>query len=135
MMGRRLNVSILVTSGTQLMCSFGAAPSVLNVLPASKVLCGAPAANIMDNVAMTNIPPFGMCSSLANPAVSAATAAASGVLTPQPCTPVIAGPWAPGSPNVMVGGKPAVNNTCKLMCSYAGVISITTPAQTKTMTS
>ena len=53
-------MSVLVTSGTQLMCSFGAAPSALNVLPASKVMCGTPVANIMDNVAMTNIMPFGM---------------------------------------------------------------------------
>lgn len=128
-------MSVLVTSGTQLMCSFGTAPSVLNVLPASKVMCGTPVANIMDNVAMTNIMPFAMCTSLANPAVSAATAAAYGVLTPQPCTPVIVGPWAPGTPTCLVGGKPAVNNTCSLMCSYAGVISVTSPAQTTTTTS
>lgn len=125
----------LVTSGTQLMCSFGAAPSVLNVLPASKVMCGAPVANIMDNVAMTNIPPFGMCMSMTNPAVSAATAAAAGVLTPQPCTPVIAGPWTPGATTCLVGGKPAVTNTCSLMCSYAGMITVTSPAQTTTTTS
>lgn len=126
-------MSILVTSGTQLMCSFGTAPSALTVLPASRVMCGAPVANIMDNVPMVNVMPFAMCTSLANPAVSAATAAAWGVLTPQPCTPVIAGPWAPGVATVMVGGKPAVNNTCKLMCSYAGVIQVATPAQTTTM--
>ena len=126
-------MSILVTSGTQLMCSFGTAPSALNVLPLSRVMCGAPAANIMDNVPMVNIMPFAMCTSLANPTVSAATAAAAGVLTPMPCVPVIAGPWAPGSATVMVGGKPAVNNTCKLMCAYAGVIQAVTPAQTTTM--
>lgn len=126
-------MSILVTSGTQLMCSFGTVPSVFNVLPASRVMCGNPAANIMDNVPMTNIMPFGMCTSLANPTVSAATTAALGVLTPQPCIPSIVGPWAPGSATVMVGGKPAVNNTCKLMCAYAGVIQVVTPAQTTTM--
>lgn len=126
-------MSLLVTSGTQLMCSFGTAPSALNVLPASRVMCGAPVANIMDKAPFVNVMPFAMCTSMANPMVSAATAAALGVLTPQPCMPVIAGPWAPGSATVMVGGKPAVNNTCKLMCSYAGVIQVTTPAQTKTM--
>ena len=126
-------MAILLTAGTQLMCSFGAAPSALNVLPVSKVMCGAPVANIMDQVPMTNIMPFGMCSSLANPTVSAATSAAAGVLTPIPCIPVIAGPWAPGSPTVMVGGKPAVNNTCKCMCSYGGVIQATAPAQQTTM--
>ncbi len=114
-------------------CSFGAAPSSLAVLPVNRCQCGAPAANIMSNVPMVNIPPFGMCTSMANPAVSAATAAAYGVLTPQPCTPVTAGPWAPGSPTVMVAGQPALNNTSKLMCSYAGVIQIVAPAQTTTM--
>lgn len=111
-------MSIIVTSGAQLMCSFGMAPSALNVLPAGKVLCSnMPAACIMDNVPMVNIMPFGMCTSLANPQVAAATAAALGVLTPMPCIPVIAAPWAPGSPTVLVGGKPAVNNTCKCMCN------------------
>ena len=115
------------------MCSFGAAPSALNVLPVSRVMCGAPVANIMDQVPMVNIMPFGMCSSLANPTVAAATAAALGVLTPMPCIPATAGPWAPGSPTVMVGGKPAVNNTCKCMCSYGGVIQAVSPAQQTTM--
>ena len=86
-----------------------------------------PAATIMDNVCTT----FGMCSSLANPTVASATAAALGVLTPMPCTPVIPGPWAPGCPTVMVCGKPLLNHTSKLMCAYGGVIQVTmTPAMT-----
>lgn len=126
-------MSVLVTSGTQLMCSFGAAPSVLQVLPTGKVLCGTPVANIMDSAPIVNVSPFGMCTSMANPMVSAATAAAMGVLTPQQCIPAIIGPWSPGSATVMVGGKPAVNNTCKLMCAYAGVIQVVVPAQMTTM--
>ena len=67
----------LVCAGAQLMCSFGMAPSVLAVTPQNKVLCGGPpAANILDNKPVANIPPFGMCSSLANPTVASATAAA-----------------------------------------------------------
>ena len=121
-------MAIIVTSGAQLMCSFGMAPSVLNVLPNAKVMCSnMPAASIMDNIPMTNIMPFGMCTSMANPQVSAATSAAMGVLTPMPCTPVISAPWAPGSPTVLVGGKPALNNTCKCMCNWAGVIQIVNP--------
>lgn len=126
-------MSMLVTNGATLMCSFGMAPSTLAVLPASRVFSGTPAANIGDCIPNTNILPFGMCSSLANPAVASATSAAMGVLTPQPCTPVIAGTWLPGSPTVMIGGKPAVNQTCKCMCAYAGVIQITNPGQTKAM--
>lgn len=119
-----------VCGGAQLMCSFGAAPSVFNVLPASKVMTTMPLANIMDNKPMVNIMPFGMCSSMANPQVASATAAAAGVLTPMPCMPVISAPWAPGSPTVLIGGKPALNNTCKLMCNWGGVIQITNPGTT-----
>ena len=61
-----------------MMCSFGAAPSALSVLPANKTMIGAPAANIMDNKPMVNIPPFGVCISLANPMVASATARRSG---------------------------------------------------------
>ncbi|MGE5692793.1 MAG: DUF4280 domain-containing protein [Candidatus Zixiibacteriota bacterium] len=119
----------LVTSGAMMMCSFGMAPSTLNVLPANKVTGGIAAANIMDNKPFVNIPPFGMCMSLANPQVAAATAAAMGVLTPQPCLPVIPAPWAPGSPNMLIGGVPALNDMSKCMCAWAGVIQITFPGQ------
>ncbi len=117
-----------VCSGATLTCAFGMAPSVLNVLPAARVMTGAPTATIMDNVPLVNIMPFGMCTNPANPTVAAATAAASGVLTPMPCIPVIPAPWAPGSPTVLVGGKPALNNSSKLMCAYGGVINIANPA-------
>lgn len=126
-------MSMLVANGATMMCSFGMAPSTLVVSPASRVLSGTPAANIGDCIPNTNIMPFGMCSSMANPTVAAATSAAAGVLTPQPCVPVIAGTWVPGSPTVLIGGKPALNQTCKCMCAYAGVIQIMNPGQTKTM--
>ena len=74
-----------------------------------------------------------MCTSIANPAVSAATAAALGVLTPMPCIPVTVAPWIPGSPRVLVGSKPALNNSSKLMCSWGGVITILMPGQVTTM--
>ena len=48
----------------------------------------------MDNQPIANIAPFGVCISLANPAVAAATAAAMGVLVPLPCMPVTPAPWA-----------------------------------------
>jgi len=100
------------------------------VLPTNRTMTSSvPAANIMDNIPMVNILPFGMCMSLANPTVASATAAAMGVLTPMPCIPVTPGPWIPGSPTVMLGKMPALNNSCKLMCAYAGVISIIVPGQ------
>jgi hypothetical protein len=89
-----------------------------------------PAANIMDHVPMTNIMPFGMCSSPANPQVAAATAAALGVLTPQPCIPATSAPWVPGSPKVMLANQPALDDTSTCLCNWAGVITITNPGQT-----
>jgi hypothetical protein len=90
---------------------------------------GTPAATIMDHIPIANIPPFGMCICPANPMVAAATAAALGVLTPMPCLPVIPAPWAPGSPTVMIGKIPALNNTCQAMCAWGGMIAIVTPGQ------
>ncbi|HSK38195.1 MAG TPA: DUF4280 domain-containing protein [Arenibaculum sp.] len=116
-------------SGAMMQCSFGTAPSTLNVLPVNRVNAGgAPAANIMDFAPIVNIPPFGMCTSLANPTVAAATAAALGVLTPMPCVPVTT-PWVPGAPTVLLANMPTLNDSSKCMCAWAGVISITMPGQ------
>lgn len=118
-----------VCMGATLQCSFGAAPSTLVVLPANRFLVDTPAANIMDNKPLVNIPPFGMCSSLANPAVAAATAAALGVLTPMPCVPVTSAPWVPGVPTFQIANIPAVDSNCKLMCNWGGVIQVVNPGQ------
>ena len=126
-------MGIAVCGGAMLACSFGMAPSSLTVLPQNKVLTSMPLANIMDNKPMVNIMPFGMCSCMGNPTVAAATAAAMGALTPMPCVPVTTAPWAPGSPTVLIGGQPALNNTCKLMCNWGGVIQITYPGTTNIM--
>jgi hypothetical protein len=127
-------MAVQCVMGAMMMCTFGVAPSSLVVLPANRANSGGPPkANIMDNKPIVNIPPFGMCMSLANPTVAAATAAALGVLTPMPCIPMTTAPWVPGSPTVMVGGMPALNNTCQLMCNWAGVITITSPGQVTNM--
>ena len=101
-------------------CSFGVAPAVLSVSSQQTVkICGMPAATIMDNKFPT----------LLNPTVASATSAALGVLTPMPCQPALVAPWAPGVPTVMVCGKPLLNNSCKLMCAYGGIIQVNmTPA-------
>lgn len=122
-------MGVLVTTGTMVQCTFGVAPSSLNVLPISRTMAGTPAANIMDNKPMVNVLPFGMCNSMSNPMVAAATAAALGAFTPMPCIPVTAAPWVPGSPTVMIGNMPAVNNSCKLMCNWGGVIQVVAPGQ------
>lgn len=119
-----------VCMGAMLMCSFGAAPGSLVVLPANRTFAGGPAAaNIMDNKPMVNIPPFAMCNSPANPMVAAATAAAMGVLTPMPCIPATVAPWVPGAPTVLIGNMPALDSQSKLMCNWGGVIQINVPGQ------
>lgn len=120
-----------VCMGAMLKCSMGVAPSSLVVLPKNKVMTSyVPAANIMDHIPMTNIMPFGMCQSPSNPMVAAATAAAMGVLTPMPCVPNTPAPWVPGSPTVLLANMPALNDSSKLMCIWAGVIEVTNPGQT-----
>lgn len=120
-----------VCSGATLQCSFGVAPSMLNVLPQNRMLtAGMPAANIMDHIPLVNILPFGMCQSLANPMVAGATAAALGVLTPMPCIPATATPWIPGGPATMLlGNMPSLDSNSTLMCNWAGVIKIVMPGQ------
>lgn len=125
-------MGFMVCNGATLQCSFGMAPSSLVVLPIDRVLATMPAATIMDNKPFMNILPFGMCTSLSNPAVASATSAALGVLTPMPCTPMTAAPWAPGCPTVLIANKPALNNSSKLMCSFGGVIQIVYGGQMKT---
>ncbi len=68
---------------------------------------------------------------MANPQVAAATAAALGVLTPQPCMLVAAGTWVPANPAVLVGGAPCLTSESQLVCGNGmGTIMITSPGQT-----
>lgn len=126
-------MSLQVCMGAQLTCTFGVAPSQLIVPPANKTLTITPDATIMDNKPIVNIPPFGMCSSIANPQVASATTAALGVLTPMPCLPVIPAPWTPGSPTVLIGGQPALNNLSVCNCTWGGVIQIAGAGQQDTV--
>lgn len=123
-----------VVNGALLMCTFGAAPSSLVVLPLNRTMAAnQPAANIMDNKPMVNILPFAMCMSLANPTVAAATAAALGVLTPMPCIPMTTAPWAPGASKTMIANMPALTNTSQCVCNWGGVITVNFPGQVTVM--
>lgn len=122
-------LDLLVASNTILTCTFGTAPAKLNVFPDARIIYkGQPLATVMDNRPIQNIIPFGMCTSMANPAVAAATAAALGVLTPMPCMPMPCGPWSISKPSVLLAGKPCLTSSSKLMCAYGGQISITPQA-------
>lgn len=120
----------VVANTANIQCSFGLAPSVFTVLPVNRTMASSqPAATIMDQKPFMNIPPFGMCTSMANPTVMAATIAAFGALTPMPCTPVVPAPWMPGSPTVTIGGVPALTNSSQCVCAYGGAITIMAPGQ------
>lgn len=125
---------VQVVNSAQLACSFGTLPSNLVVLPARFVnVANQPSATIMDHVPMTNIMPFGMCSAPTNPQVIAATSAALGVFTPQPCIPNTPAPWMPGGVTVNNTSQVTLDNVSKCLCAWLGVISIANPGQTATM--
>lgn len=118
--------------GALLQCSFGVAPTALEVLPTNKVIVeGTPLATVTA-CEPVNVPTFGMCTSLANPEVAAATTAALGVLTPMPCEPLLT-PWVPGSPKTLIGGQPALVEGSMCQCVFGGIIEITFPGAVQTL--
>ena len=119
-----------VVTGAQITCSFGMAPSALNVIPAGRpTINGLAVATITDIAPGVNISPFGMCTSLANPTVAAATSAALGVLTPMPCVPVPVRPWTPAAPSTLITKLPVLATGCNTQCAWAGVIQVISPGQ------
>ncbi|MFD2114173.1 DUF4280 domain-containing protein [Paenibacillus yanchengensis] len=124
-----ITIGQLVCAGAITNCSFGMMPSTLNVLPMNQVNSTTPAATIMDHKPLVNIIPFGLCTSMSNPTVVAATTAALGVLTPQPCMPITSTPWLPGSTTVTIGKLPALNSTSSCTCQWGGIIKIANPGQ------
>jgi len=107
-------MSKLTVQGAQLVCTQGKAPCAL-IVPAPPVTGESHvAANIFDNVPNVNIPGFSVCTAIG---------------IPKPCKPAFPGPWAPGSPNVLIRGKPALRNDCKLQCAIGGTVSIVLPGQ------
>lgn len=116
-------------TGTMIQCSFGAAPSafVADPLPGVPMIFGALPAGTVMSIKPTNIPPFGMCQSLANPAVAGATAAAMGALTPMPCTPLVVVPWLPPAVSTFSNMLPVATVNSRCMCAFGGVISAAVP--------
>jgi hypothetical protein len=123
-------MAIKVVNAAKLACSFGSAPSTLAVLPANRVqTANEPAATVKDHIPMTNIMPFGMCNTPSNPQVAAATSAAFGVLTPQPCIPATSAPWIPGAVSILIANVAALDSTSMCTCMWGGVITITDPGE------
>lgn len=78
---------------------------------------------------MVNILPFGLCTSLANPAVAAATAAAMGVLIAVPCRPATNTPWSPGAPLFTLDHAPALDDLSICRCDWGGVVTVADAGQ------
>ncbi len=127
-------MAIAVCMGASMMCTFGVAPASLVALPTGQLMTPAvPSANTSAFAPVVNVPSFGACSSMANPTVASATAAALGVLTPMPCVPMTTSPWIPGATTTINGAMPAVDLSHKLMCTWGGSISVLSPGQTTLM--
>lgn len=120
----------MVTTGALAKCTMGIAPGPLTFIPAPVVGGPVQAGKITDIIPLLNVPSFGLCTSILNPVVAAATAAALGVLVPMPCIPAPTGPWSAGSSAVFLGGVSMLDSASMLNCAYAGVITITFAGQT-----
>ncbi|MDR0640488.1 MAG: DUF4280 domain-containing protein [Holosporales bacterium] len=117
-------------------CSFGTSPACLQIIPKIPILvCGLPVGTITDIIPMVNVMPFGMCMTITNPTVAAATAAATAAalgvftLTPMPCVPVITAPWIPTKPTVITPAGPVLEQGNQCCCAWGGIIVITFPGQ------
>jgi hypothetical protein len=117
----------LVSTGATLQCSMGTTPA--SFAATGQAVSGMTPAGVVTDIGAASIPPFGMCMSPSNPQVAAATAAAQGVLTPQPCLPVIAAPWTPGSASVVLDGVAALDDSSQCACNWGGSIAVSSPGQ------
>lgn len=123
-------MSSYVTQGAVLQCTQGLSPGSLTVTAVTPVSVeGVAVATVLDHAPGANVTPFGMCRSPANPQVAAATAAAMGVLTPQPCVPVIPAPWTPGAPVATGEHLPLLTDDSTCACAWAGTISVVSAGQ------
>jgi hypothetical protein len=119
----------MVVDGAKLRCSQGTLPSIL-VIPgddAPLVSDDKPVATVKDRVSKRNLITFGMCRSQANPQVASATAAALGVLTPQPCIPSTNQDWTPGAPMAVSDDTNVLTSDSTCKCDFNGEIDILDP--------
>ncbi|HMD91005.1 MAG TPA: DUF4280 domain-containing protein [Trebonia sp.] len=113
-------MAVQVSTGAEVLCTFGAAPAVFNA--SSLDVAATTPAGVITDVTPENIPTFGMCSAPTNPAVIAAFG------SPVPCVPVLS-PWTPGAALVTIDDIPALDDTSECMCAWAGVITVSDPGQ------
>ncbi len=126
-------MACIVNCGRQCVCSCGQSPAPLVVTPENRVMVNdTPAATISDHVPLKNIPSFGMCGSLTNPANQKGAAR---VPFTAPCTPVVAAPWVPGNVKCLINKQPALTDNSSCMCAQGGMIRFTPASVTVTASS
>lgn len=119
-----------VVQGATLRCSFGDSDSVFKVPNTHEIYIRKKSqGNIMDFKPNQNIFPFGLCSSLANPEVAAATSANNGVLKKMPCNPATVLQWINGKEDFLIENYPALLTISTTTCMWCGVISIVDDGQ------
>lgn len=116
----------LVRTGATVKCSYGTETSPFSAT-GTKVAAATPV-GVVSDVTAANVPPFGLCTSLGNPQVAAATQAAQEMLTPQPCVPVLSN-WSPGSVRVTIGAAAALTDAARCTCSWGGAVTVTDAGQ------
>jgi hypothetical protein len=78
---------------------------------------------------MLNIPAFGNCNSPANP-MNWKMAGPVPVFVPSSCIPIPVMPWDPAAKKLKIGGNPAMLESSKTMCAWAGSITVDKPGLT-----
>jgi len=114
-------MAIQVSTGAEVLCTFGLAPAVFTA--SSVDVAATTPAGVVTDVTIANIPTFGMCVAPTNPAVIAE------LMNPAPCLPVLM-PWTPGSARVTINGVNALDDESQCMCAWAGVVTVSSPGQT-----
>ena len=121
-----------VCNGAKLKCSFGSAPKSMIVLPLNRTTTkmAKPLANKLDMIPFVNIPAFGQCKSPANP-MNWKMAGPVPVVVPSSCIPIPVMPWNPVATKTKIGSNPALIDTSKTMCVWAGSIEVDDPGSEK----
>ena len=125
-------MTFTLSMGSIRMCGMGLIPSPALPLP-SNVLTVEPSVSMVDIIPFANVVPFGLCISLLNPEVLAATIAALGVLIPMPCIPIPIMPFTPAAYNVLRDGIPVATEVSFTMCLWMGPIETIVPDQFEVM--
>src|SRR3990167_2132047 len=100
-----------VVDGAMCVCSFGLAPYRFDTTPRPALEDGLPMGTVMDfqEEDIKTQGPFVRCISPCNPNFLFKK-------IPAQCQPLFNRPWVPGSPQVMIDGKPPLGDNSILIC-------------------